>query len=169
MNRFFGSDRAGEGAALLVSGSVTSRKNVFASVDFLVARGDWRRSRAAWQTPPPMHEYSLVVALLEQVGSHLEGRPSARVRRVTVQVGELSGVVPELLRTAFEVAGDGTPCQGAELVLDLVAARWVCTGCERVFAGGEVLTCEGCGAPARLEAGEELMLMRIELEVPDDV
>ena len=116
-----------------------------------------------------MHEYSLVLALLEQVESHLHDRPRALVRRVTVQVGELSGVVPELLRTAFEVAGQGTCCAAADLVLDEVPARWLCRGCEREFAGGEVLTCEVCGAPARLVAGEELTLMRIELEVQDDV
>jgi hydrogenase nickel incorporation protein HypA/HybF len=116
-----------------------------------------------------VHEYSLVLALLEQVEHHLDGRPRATVRRVTVQVGELSGVVPELLRTAFEVAGQDTRCANTELVLDRVPARWSCRGCGREFAGGEVLTCEACGAPARLVAGEELNLMRIELEVPEDV
>ncbi len=114
-----------------------------------------------------MHEYSLVLALFEQVEQHLVARPGAVVRRVVVQVGEYSGVVPELLATAFEVAGEQTACAGAELVLDPVPARWSCSDCARDVAGGEVLTCTACGAPARLVAGEELNLMRIELEVPD--
>ena len=116
-----------------------------------------------------MHEYSLVLALLEQVERHQQGHKGAKILRITVQVGELSGVVPELLRTAFEVARQSTPCEAAELVLDEVPARWVCPACAREFAGGEALSCEACGAPARLVAGEELNLMRIELEVGSDV
>ena len=116
-----------------------------------------------------MHEYSLVLALLEQVDRHLREHEGAKILRIHVRVGELSGVVPELLRTAFEVAGRDTPCEAAELVLDEVPARWLCPTCDREFTGGEVLCCEACGAPARLVAGEELDLMRIELEVGSDV
>ena len=116
-----------------------------------------------------MHEYSLVLALLEQVDRNLAAHPGAAVRRVHLRVGALSGVVSELLRTAFEVAREGTACDGAELVIQDVPAEWQCSRCERRFAAGDVLTCPDCGAAARLVAGEELHLMRLELEVADDV
>lgn len=116
-----------------------------------------------------MHEYSLVLALIEQVDRHLEGQPPHRVRRVSLRVGEQSGVVPALLATAFDAARAHTACADAELVVHEVAARWCCSRCERELADGDVLECASCGAPARLVAGEELDLMRIELEVVDDV
>ena len=113
-----------------------------------------------------MHEYSLVLSLLEQVEAQAAAHPGATVRRVEVRLGEQSGVVAELFTTAFEVAREGTVAAEAELLLERVPARWACSGCAREFSSGERLTCSECGDPARLVAGDELHLMRLELEVP---
>jgi len=113
-----------------------------------------------------MHEYSLVLALLEQVEAHVAAHPGAAVRRVELRVGDQAGVVPELLQTAFEVARERTPAARAELVIERVPARWACPRCARGLEEGEPLVCATCGEPARLVAGDELDLLRLELEVP---
>ncbi len=113
-----------------------------------------------------MHEYSLVLALLEQVAAHVAAHPGAAVRRVELRVGDQAGVVPELLETAFEVAREHTPAAQAELVIERVPARWACPRCAREVAGDGPLVCGACGEPARLVAGDELDLLRLELEVP---
>jgi hypothetical protein len=46
-----------------------------------------------------------------------------------------------------------------------VAARWSCPGCGRPIASGEILRCPDCLRPARLEAGDEILLEQIEMEV----
>jgi Zn finger protein HypA/HybF involved in hydrogenase expression len=46
-----------------------------------------------------------------------------------------------------------------------IAARWECPQCSREIVRGGVLTCGVCGNPARLAAGDEIMLDRIEMEV----
>jgi Zn finger protein HypA/HybF involved in hydrogenase expression len=48
-----------------------------------------------------------------------------------------------------------------------VAARWQCPACGGEIQVGAALRCPGCGAPARLVAGEEILLERMEMEVPD--
>ena len=114
-----------------------------------------------------MHEYSLMTALMERVEEEASARRALAVHRVTVRIGELSGVEPELLASAFEIVRSGTVCAKADLYIDRVAARWVCTACGRALdpaAGGP--RCQACGAPAALAAGDEILLGQIELEVP---
>jgi hydrogenase nickel incorporation protein HypA/HybF len=113
-----------------------------------------------------MHEYSIVQALVERVALEARARRATAVHRLSVRIGELSGVEPDLLTTAYETFRAQTICDGAALDLRIIAARWECPGCGRVFGRGEVLTCPDCDAPARLAAGDEIMLDRIEMEVP---
>ena len=112
-----------------------------------------------------MHEYSLVSALIDRVETEARSHGALAVARVRLRVGELAGVEPDLLRTAFEMARAGTVCAGAELELVAVGARWACRGCGRQIPAGERLACSICGEPARLVEGDELILERLEMEV----
>lgn len=110
-----------------------------------------------------MHEYSIVQSLVDSVAAAVpEG---AAVRRIDVTIGELAGVDCSLLTTAYEVFRDGTLCAHAALAIERVPARWECSRCGGAVARGGFLRCALCGAPARLAAGDEIVLQRIELEV----
>jgi hydrogenase nickel incorporation protein HypA/HybF len=113
-----------------------------------------------------MHEYSIVQALIERVDAEVRARGATGVHRLTVRIGELSGVEVELLSTAYDTFRERTICEDAELVLQIVPARWVCPDCGDAIARGAVLTCPSCAMPARLVQGDEILLDRIELEVP---
>ena len=113
-----------------------------------------------------MHEYSVVQALVEQVEAQMRQRGATRVHRLRVKLGELSGVDPELFRTAYETFREGTVCAAAPLELATVEARWVCRRCERPIPKGGPLQCGACGAPGRLAEGEEILLDQMDLEVP---
>ena len=114
-----------------------------------------------------MHEYSLVQALLEQVDRQARCHQATAIHRLQVSVGELSGVEVPLFETAYATFRDRTLCAAAELEVRFVPARWSCPGCGRLVRKGEPLRCVECGTPARLEAGDEIFLERIEMEVPD--
>ena len=113
-----------------------------------------------------MHEYSIVRALLARVEEEARARGATAVRRLHVRLGELSGVEAQLLASAYEAFRERTVCDGAELEIESVAARWVCASCGEARPRGAVLTCPDCDAPARLAAGDEILLARIEMEVP---
>jgi hydrogenase nickel incorporation protein HypA/HybF len=113
-----------------------------------------------------MHEYSLVTALMERVEEEAAAHRAVAVHRVRVRIGELSGVEPDLLDSAFAIVRAGTICERAVLDIERVAARWECSGCRRALDAGERLQCRVCGAPAALAAGGEILLGQIELEVP---
>ena len=112
-----------------------------------------------------MHEYSIVQSLVDSVEKAV-GPRLACVRRLEVRIGDVSGVDPGLLATAYEVFRAGTSCEWADMVIERVPARWECPRCAIVIAAGRALRCPSCDGPARLAAGDEIVLQRIELEVP---
>lgn len=113
-----------------------------------------------------MHEYSLVQSLMERIEQEASARRAVAIHRVRVRIGELSGVEPDLFASAFDIVRERTICEHAELVLTRIAARWECPACQTTFAPGAALQCARCGAPARLAAGDDILLEQIEMEVP---
>ena len=112
-----------------------------------------------------MHEYSIVQSLVDSVASAV-GTRDAAVAEVHVAIGELAGVDCGLLTTAYEVFRGGTLCEHAALAIERIPARWECPRCKGAIARGAFLRCVSCNEPARLAAGDEIVLQRIELEVP---
>jgi hydrogenase nickel incorporation protein HypA/HybF len=113
-----------------------------------------------------MHEYSIVQALLEQVRNAARARRAVAVRRVKVQIGEIAGVEVELLRRAYELVRERTICEHAPLEVETVAARWTCPDGHGDIVRGCALVCPLCSRPAQLAAGDEIVLLQLELEVP---
>lgn len=70
-----------------------------------------------------MHELSIAVALVEVACEKAEALSSARVEALHVQVGRLSGVVPDALLFSFEVAARGTAIEGAKLRVEETPGR----------------------------------------------
>lgn len=114
-----------------------------------------------------MHEYSIVGALVDRVADEARRAGAARVTRLHVRIGELAGVDPGLLTTAFETFRGRTVCSEAELVVSSADATWSCPKCGVAIARGARLQCVDCGVAARLTRGDEIVLERIEMEVPD--
>ena len=112
-----------------------------------------------------MHEYSLVRALADRVEAEARVRRAVAVHRLTVAIGAVSGVEPELFETAFSLCRQGI-LAGAELEIKRVEAAWSCPTCDREVASEGALRCESCGEAARLCGGDELILEQIEMEVP---
>jgi hydrogenase nickel incorporation protein HypA/HybF len=112
-----------------------------------------------------MHEYSIVQALLERVEAEARARHAATVHRLSVRIGELSGVDVGLLTTAYTTFRERTICHSAALDVQSIPARWECPDCSAEMVSGSLLRCHRCGVPARLASGDEIVLDRIEMEV----
>jgi hydrogenase nickel incorporation protein HypA/HybF len=80
-----------------------------------------------------MHELSIALSLVDAICEELPRLGSVCVQSVRIRVGALSGVVPDALSFAFEVAADGSPIAGARLDIEATAGR------ELEMTGVEVL------------------------------
>ena len=109
-----------------------------------------------------MHELGITRNVVAIVGEAAKGR---RVRRVTLEIGKLSGVMAEAVRFCFELVAQGTPLEGARLEIREIDGRGRCGGCGSEFAMPELFTACACGARrTQLLAGEELNIKTMELE-----
>ncbi|MEV5840784.1 MULTISPECIES: hydrogenase maturation nickel metallochaperone HypA [unclassified Streptomyces] len=112
-----------------------------------------------------MHELSIATAIVEQADEWARADGADTVSTVSVRVGELSGVVPDALDFAFEMARDGTALAGARLVVEQVTARAWCGPCGEEFAVGmpPFFWCPRCDRPStELRSGRELEITAVE-------
>ncbi len=109
-----------------------------------------------------MHELGIMSEAIRLAVEAAAGRP---VRCLTLRVGVLSGVDPEALRFAFDVAQQNTVVAGAELEMEIVAAVCWCAGCNQEFATGRLLdACPRChDLSGDLRRGRELEIASVEL------
>lgn len=70
-----------------------------------------------------MHETRLCLSLLALADEALRRDGAERIVSLRVEVGDLSGVVPEALAAAFPVCAAQTRAAGATLELDSVPGR----------------------------------------------
>lgn len=113
-----------------------------------------------------MHELGICDALLKMVDGIARDEGLACVRKVTVEVGSLSGVVPSYLADCWEAVTDGTPYSDTAFVVETLPGTAQCIDCgEKFTADIEKLTCPHCGGKKLTPlTGRELTLKEIEAD-----
>jgi hydrogenase nickel incorporation protein HypA/HybF len=109
-----------------------------------------------------MHELSITRNIVAIVGEAAAGR---RVSRVTLDIGRLSGIMPDAIAFCFPVVAEGTALAGAALAINLIDGRAKCRECDAEFSAQSLFTPCPCGSRAVIRlAGEELLVKTMELE-----
>ena len=113
-----------------------------------------------------MHELSLTQSLVAIAEEHARRAGGTIIRSITVEVGELSGAIPDALQFAFDVCCRGTLAEGAALILNVVPGHGRCLACAADTACHELTAvCPSCGALAfELDAGRELRVTEMEID-----
>lgn len=113
-----------------------------------------------------MHELAICQSLMGQVRELARSRSARRVSLIVLEIGPLSGVVPELLRQAWSIARAGSVAADAELMTRESPVRVSCTICgAETPARANRLVCGNCGDwRTELISGDELILASVELE-----
>ena len=112
-----------------------------------------------------MHELSVCESLMGQVRAIASDRGGLEVLLVRVRIGPLSGVEPDLLRRAFEIARAGPFTADAALEIETIAIEVACRDCGgRGPARPNRLLCPDCDSyRVQVLSGEEMLLTRVEL------
>lgn len=90
-----------------------------------------------------MHELSITQSVVDTIVERLGEVP---VHRVRLEIGKLSGVVPDSVRFCFELVTAGTTLDGAALEIDEPDGSARCRTCGTEFATAEVMPLCACGS-----------------------
>ena len=109
-----------------------------------------------------MHELAIAQGLVDGVTERLPGR---RITSVRVEIGALSGVVPDALRFCFSLATEGTPLAGADLEISEPAAKCECVVCGQSFEpeDGRILLCPCGSANVTVVSGQQLQITSVKV------
>lgn len=113
-----------------------------------------------------MHEYSIVQSLLDSCEENAKANNAVKVTKVVVKIGVMSGVEPDLLKTAFDTFKEKTVCESAEFVINIQKVKVRCRSCEEEneLAKNEYL-CPKCqSSDLNIIDGEDMYLMSLEME-----
>ena len=110
-----------------------------------------------------MHEMSITQSVVEICEVNSGG---GHVTSVTLEIGDLAGVVPESIEFCFEACTKGTLLEGAILTIDRLPALGRCHGCGAEFSLHALFDpCPDCGGyGVELLSGEELRVKELEVE-----
>jgi len=114
-----------------------------------------------------MHELSITQSMVDVVKRELSKQSnSLHIKKVTVQIGKLTGVVPDCVRFYFSFLIKGTVLEGAQLEIKEVPVRLFCNQCDNNFVLDEVnFVCPRCGkSDLKMNSGRELFVESIETE-----
>jgi hydrogenase nickel incorporation protein HypA/HybF len=108
-----------------------------------------------------MHELGITQ---EIVAIALEESRGQGIRRIVVEIGRLTAVLPDAVRFCFDLCTGGTAAEGAELDIVEVAARARCRTCAREQAFDQPFGICSCGSlDLDWVAGDELKVQTVEV------
>ena len=118
-----------------------------------------------------MHELGIVVKVLEQVDQLAAEYEAEKILKVTMEVGEVSSIVPDPFTDAFDWAKKKTRfVQEAELEMIIIEGRTYCRSCGETYktvAHGK--KCPHCGSfDTYLLTGDQIIIKDISAVFEED-
>jgi hydrogenase nickel incorporation protein HypA/HybF len=112
-----------------------------------------------------MHELSIALSMIEEIEEQQEKHGGATVETVFVRIGVLSGVDPQALRFAYELACEGTALAKSRLEIESVALVVHCPSCDSNHSPDpQHIVCPRCLTPEqKILEGRELEVRALEL------
>lgn len=112
-----------------------------------------------------MHEASVMNRIVSIVQRHARANRAHKVKRLVLQIGELSDVIPDALRMVYGMCTEKTVLDGAVLEIETVKARGTCAECSNEYDLLQAeFKCPGCGSEKwTILTGRELVIKEIEV------
>jgi hydrogenase nickel incorporation protein HypA/HybF len=108
-----------------------------------------------------MHELGITQQIVELAVEHSGG---AKVRRIVLEIGKLSMVLPDAVKFCFDACAAGTLAEGAELEIIEIPGRARCVHCDQEALLDRPFGRCLCGETEwRWLSGEELKIKQMEV------
>lgn len=108
-----------------------------------------------------MHELGITRSVVAICAENAGG---ATVKRVTLEIGKLSAILPDAVRFCFEICAQGTLVEGAHLEILEIEGKARCADCGVEFKMDDIVGRCACGSRnLKITAGEELKVKEMEV------
>ncbi len=113
-----------------------------------------------------MNESSIIQNMLESLAESLTSDELDRLCEIHLKVGELSGIEPVLLQSAFAGVIHNTDFENVVLHIDLIPITAKCPNCDKVFTVvHQNFMCSYCNTPTQnIQTGKELIIDHVIME-----
>jgi len=115
-----------------------------------------------------MHELSVAMRIVEALDQELAGEEDELiVSAVAIEVGALTGLVPEALQFSWDLATEGSLLQGSKLDIQVEDAAGYCPQCqeERTITNLQSMRCPVCRTSiGQVTGGNELEILTVEVQ-----
>lgn len=101
-----------------------------------------------------MHEFSFAYDIFKVAEATALKYNAKKITEVYLEIGELTLIVPELLKKSFEMATSGSIAEGAELIIELTPGKIKCRNCNKIssvtlseesyLTGLQLFQCQHC-------------------------
>ncbi|MCR4716115.1 MAG: hydrogenase maturation nickel metallochaperone HypA [Lachnospiraceae bacterium] len=111
-----------------------------------------------------MHEMSYCIRLVNIALDAAKENDINHVSRITVDIGQMTGVLPHLLKSCYEQASKGTILEGSEIVINEIKTTALCLDCDREYIPSKDnnYSCPDCKSiNSKIIRGREVSLVNI--------
>ncbi|MFW9972049.1 MAG: hydrogenase maturation nickel metallochaperone HypA [Candidatus Odinarchaeota archaeon] len=103
-----------------------------------------------------MHEFAFAYNIFKVAESTAVKYNAKKITEVVLEIGELTLIVPELLKRSFEMATKGSIAEGAKLNIKITPGKIKCRECNKIsevsltresqLTGLQLFKCSNCGS-----------------------
>jgi hydrogenase nickel incorporation protein HypA/HybF len=116
-----------------------------------------------------VHELSMMQSILDIALEYAVKNNAKKITKIYLEIGELSGIIPEWMQRYFDFVSEGSIAEKAELVIERIPAKIKCKSCDKKFSytnNNCNFRCPDCGAGSEIEilSGREYFMKSIEVD-----
>ena len=113
-----------------------------------------------------MHEIGIMEHTLEIAITSAKKQNASKINQITMNIGKLSGVIPDALEFAFDVLTNKTIAENAILKINTIPVICYCNACQENFSPQEwFFECPKCHQFSNnILQGKEIELISVEIE-----
>ncbi|NCC68100.1 MAG: hydrogenase maturation nickel metallochaperone HypA [Clostridia bacterium] len=110
-----------------------------------------------------MHELGILSSMLKTLDQIMIDENLTHIEKVVLQVGEISGVIPEYIEECFPAATYKSKYEDLKLEMEVIPGIVSCKDCGKQFNGREFnLICPQCGSQNLIPvSGREFIIKEI--------
>jgi hydrogenase nickel incorporation protein HypA/HybF len=101
-----------------------------------------------------MHEFAFAMNIFKVAEATAIKNKAKKITEVYLEIGELTLIVPQLLKQSFKIATTGSIAEGAELVIEVTPGKIKCRECNKIstitlseesyLTGLQLFQCQNC-------------------------